>query len=408
MTETSFHLPKALLHSAVGTFCWMLGYLLILFVLGKYWGSELFGLFNLIITFSYVVSLVLLFGIDTGVTYFLSRGKDYKNPPSQVWKMAMNVLGDRKKLIFTSLVIIFLFALYLTGINGAISSIILGVAYAFRTLADARLRGLMMFRNQARIKILELAILAVGASVCLIIDDKLIIYPVLFMTGAYISTYALATLLSRPHPTASKEQKLSLVEFNQYSVWAGIGGVGGLVMAYLDKPMVRVAFDLTTVGLYSAYYFWAMAGVNTLIALAINVLFPIVSAHKNKIELKLRLDWWTKRVSFAVLAGIFFLIRIGIELFGGEYVFDPALAGAWTVYAGLFFYCNILWWLINAYGVRGIRFTAITSLVSYGLVGLMIVLAGKGLSLTGLVLVMALGLGLNIILANKIFKFAVD
>ncbi len=282
-------------------------------------GPSEFGKYSIIIAITEILLIIIIFGTDIGSIKLLSSSSKNKN------KVISSSLIITIITIFIVCVVFFMSHKYIEYINNfdTITSLIIiisSVVFGIKRMGDSYMRGLMMFKNQAKYKIME--------AVCVIL-----LFPVLFFAigisnyFAYIGTIIVSSgfisflYFKRYVKYFSKKDisKKYSKKILSYSTFGIIASITGVIVQSFDKLVIYKYFELASVGVYSVYYMISLLAVSQIIQIVINVFLPTMKEEIEKKNIYKKINN-LYRISFlpGVIFFIFF-IRMTLFLFGSEY-----------------------------------------------------------------------------------------
>lgn len=336
---------------------------------GRWLGPEEYGKYNFIAAFSTIALLLMNFGLDVTTLHFVSRARSS---------------GERELLIGTSffsiLFTILLGILILVGLADffvdelAVDSGIYFVAIIFTTvlsiknLLDSYLRGIGLFKEQSRYKILE-ACLTFGALLTVLLSGIFVGH---LSYLAYVSSLFFGTIVIIFFILCRVKEYLQFKNFSVVTLksmfWYGlfvlIGGVSSLFLLNLDKIFVNKYLGIEQLGLYGAYYTASMTLTTYASLIFLNVFFPAVSGSNLDLETILtKLNTLTIRLFLPAFLLIAMCTRGALLLFGDAYPVDWLLILEFSLLSVIFSYFTIVWWLVAAAGTRGMAFTSLAGFI---------------------------------------------
>lgn len=245
--------------------------------MGRYFGPEEYGKYNLVLILSQFLLIFVYLGTDVSSVKFLSGEKEL----------------EVKKIFFSSsfyfvLAMIFLsWTLYYSvqpwiehyfHIEGQYIklALILGSVLALKGIVDGYLRSYSLFRFQAVLRVVEAVIIIVFLfSALRVIGIKEYQYYIYALScGAIV--FSLITLV-RLRKNLGAFQWKSLKLMLSYGGVILIGTILGIVFNSLDKIIVAKYLGVTQLGIYSAYFITATNLIAQMTQVFNNVFFPAIS-----------------------------------------------------------------------------------------------------------------------------------
>lgn len=245
--------------------------------IGRYFGPEEYGKYNVALILSQFLLVFVYFGIDVSSVKFLSEKSDL---PLQK-KFFSSSFYFVSTMVFLSWIIYYFIHLdierYFDIENRyLVLGLFLGSAFAIKGLADGYLRAYFLFRLQAVLRILEAII---------VIASLLLILRIVGMREYQYYIYALSLGAILFSLVALFRLRKSFVKFH----WASLrlmlsygsvilaGAVLSIVFNSLDKIMVARYLGVTQLGIYSAYFVTATSLIAQMTQIFNNAFFPAIS-----------------------------------------------------------------------------------------------------------------------------------
>lgn len=339
-----------------------------LLLAGRLLGPQQLGLFALALAMSQLLIIPMMLGMDVAVM----RG------------VAMNIkrLTARRRIVSSGFLvmvsatvlaslIVFVLAGLLSAVFGIASGVIraataLALALAFRMFFDGVIRGGGKFRFQAGARVLEAAVILLGfVALYWLVGGGYALFVVATIMGAavismlYLMRGGVGRLIGRQYWRG----KVAL-DLWRYIRFGMVGAVAGLLLVGGDKFMIGRLLGQASLGVYAAYYYVSVQVAAQLSYVFINVFFPMVSRHEDKLAVLKKLD---RLVVVSFMPAVLVAVgggAISLKLLGSAYMFSWRLIFSMSVYAMLFFIWQTYWWFIASTGARGVRFIGLNGLVA--------------------------------------------
>jgi hypothetical protein len=339
---------------------------------GRLLGPEEFGRYNLMMSIGQFLVLLMVFGIPTALAQGLPRSTNISR-----------TIRSSVPLITVSFISTILVALFITRPASMLLhlspvvwwwGIALGAAYAVRVNADAILRGTQAFRTSAKLDIGSTA-----ASSLLFIVFLLLLWR---EATAYATVTLVGALLYGTLGAFTRRQMLGWEYTEETKSLASYGFLALLIagatvlLLHFDRLIIQYFYDATAVGIYSAYLVGALFLTSFMVTVTNYILLPMSSAVDNIRGIYLHL----KRVSWVIISSVsaiaFLTTLIFMRVLGRAYPFVWSWIILVSLYAGLFFYANILGILSHSRG----KMLLATHLRIVGGISILFVLVAIGLT----------------------------
>lgn len=376
-------------------------------IAGRILGPIGYGKYSLVIALSSIAVLFLNFGIDASSIYFLSKTDNENDNKKIISTVTYSVLIFTP--VFTLLWLLFspyLANVFSTNKELVIVVIIYTIFLTFKNLFDAYLRGLNLFKKQAKTKIIE-AVSVAFVFVFLIktvavIDFKIYIASLIF---GIVSVYIICSRILSKYLNIRNYSIKTIKHFFPYGLFVFLGGITSTLMFSADKIIANKYLSGREVGYYSAYFTVSMLVMSQLTSIFLNVFFPVLSSYKHdKNNILKKINKYYVVFFTPIFITISVSVRIFINLFGNQYPISWIYIIQFSLLSIINSYFTILWWLIATKGTRGIRFTSLTSVVGGTIFLGFSLIFHNILSISGIVYLLILSIMCLIIMGNLFFK----
>ncbi len=340
-----------------------------LLLVGRLLGPGQLGLFSLTLAMAQVLVIPMMLGMDVAVMRSVARHAPHLKAKRRIVSSGFLVIGLGVPLV----------ALLVAGSAGVLSALFgiervvwrtaaaLAIVLVFRMFFDGVIRGEGKFKFQSGARVVEalVILLSFTALYWLTGQGGYRLFLVATMIGAavisvlYLTGGEVGRLIARRY--ASRQEAWRLWRYIRF----GMGGaVAGLLMVGGDKLLIERLLGPVSLGVYAAYYYVSVQVATQLSYVFINVFFPMVSRHEDKLAVLKKIDRLT-RLSF-VPAVLLMMggVAVSLYLLSDAYHFSWVLILSMSVYAILFFIWQIYWWFIASTGAAGVRFTGLHGLVA--------------------------------------------
>lgn len=370
---------------------------------GRILGPAEYGEFALIQSIAMFFYTPMILGMPETVTKYASEKEDLDRQRKIVSSSVIIILV----LSLVSLVVILILFPFLPWVFSVSREIIfLSVTFAILFAAFAFLSSVL----QGLHKMKWLAISQAGYDFLVLILFFIMIQkkPVSFMAAFLPSaiSYAVMALL-----IAISLRKYFIFLFDKfwghkiikYGVYSSVAAVSSAFYFNVDKLLINKYMPIADVGIYRAYYTAFIILTMFFFTVFNAVFFPMASKHTNKENIFKKVN---KLVPFAVLFGLPLIVICGyiiLRFYGHSYSFDLKLAILFAIAALVVFFTSVYNWLMASVGRRGIRITAIATIIlavtNFLLNALLIPRAG--LSGAVIALILSYLISLAVIIFNK-------
>lgn len=333
---------------------------------GRWLGPEEYGRYSLVIALASILWLFMSFGLDVSSMHFLSKKTQKKE---KKYLMSSTILIVCFFSILSSVVLLYFLSSFSSVFHLEKTLLVVAVFYAvcfsLRTLLDCFLRGTGLFLFQSRIKIFEALIILFSFLILFFYkpgDYRIYILSIVFGNLIYIF---MSLFNLREYISFRGLSKNSLFEILPYGIYALLGAIAATITANLDKVLVAAYFDKKLVGVYAAYYTSSMLVFSQLTIIFLNVFFPFVSNQDNNpVYIFRKINKAALLLFLPSLFLVIFISKITMYFFGGQYPIYWGLTMLFAMLSVLTSYATILWWMIAARGVSGIKFTSFNGIIS--------------------------------------------
>lgn len=375
---------------------------------GRVLGPEEYGKYNFIAAFAASALLIMTLGLDVTTLHFIAKNKE---------KQKINeYLGTSFFVVITLALVVTLSISFFSDLviekytlqrETFYLALFFTIILTLKNLTDSYLRGLSLFKMQGQYKILEaVAVAGIFLAVYWQLFSSITVTHASFL-GTLIFAAGIIIVLVLFQVRESLRFKFFslqvLSEMLHYGAFVLLGGIASALLLNSDKLLIGQFLGNQELGLYSAYYIASMTFTTYIAVIFINVFFPKVS--EIGIDKKAILKKINTLVPFMVIPGfiaVTLVTRGALLLFGKNYQVDWILIAEFSGMSLLFVYFSVIWWLIAASGVKGVRFTSVTGLV-IGLLFIANVTAFQAwLSISLVVLFLVVSVIIGIVLGNYV------
>ena len=332
---------------------------------GRILGPEEYGKYSFIVAFSAVAVLFMTLGIDVTTLHYVAKKNN--NERNKYFSTSFFIVLILATICFF---VLFLFAEIISKKLNVVEdvyffAILFTFILALKNLFDSYLRGMNLFEKQAIAKVAEAITVGIFFIFSYFLLSKDIDYRA--YVGSLIAGAVFLVMLifisTKNYLRLKSFSLAALKEVFFYGLFVFLGGIAATLLFSFDKILINKFLGGVQLGIYNAYFISSMAIVTQFTAIFLNVFFPMASSIKDKKEIFKKIN----RLSLFLLIPTFLIscviIRISLLLFGQQYPTDWVLIWKFSMLSLLYAYFTILWWFISSYGVKGIRFTSVISLM---------------------------------------------
>ncbi len=374
-------------------------------IAGRILGPDQYGQYSLVMALSAIFVILMTWGLDTAIVFYVAR-----NNISTVKKQYRgNVLLLYGILSFSVVIFLYLIKTKLILWFKAPSiviywAIIFALFYSLKNIADAFIKSAHQFRFQSFLRILAaiVILLTFGLFVFFTNFNNFSNYLTVILFGGLV--FVLATFIYfRKKIIFSWKYTQPLLSYGSFAI---VGAFSGILLNSFDKILINQYLGSYQLGIYNAYFTVSVALITQLIAMFINVFFPVLSSLSNKEVIFYKIN----KVFFILFLPLFIIISLiislAISLFGQQYPFDFYLILEFSFLSTLIIYFTILWWLVASQGKKGIKFTSINGIIAGLLFIVLNILFSQHLNLHLVVFFFAMSIGYAILVGIVGYKFS--
>lgn len=369
-TEASpavFKFVKNVGYSGFGT----VGYTFILFFVNfyvvRFFGPEEYGKYILLFSTFNILSVLMLFGLNTSLVKFLPEAKEDKENQRKI--ISAGLIGI---LLFSTLsCLLFYFfqdtfanllsvpvALFLFALIYSIFAVIKG-------FFDAIFKGNHEFKKQALLSLVYAVVILVAFFVFnyFFHYKSYLIY--IFAIVAGIIFYCLFSFFEfRKLLFPFNFERKTFFKMIDYGFFSSISSLIWLAMGSLNIFFINYFLDIKTVGIFAVYYGASMLITSRALGIFLNVFFPTASGISDKHYINNKLN---KLMKIGFLPGIILnmvVIAVMLFVYGDEYPLSLVWISLFSVASILYSYANIKWNLIASINNDSIKYCTKHSLIS--------------------------------------------
>jgi len=347
-----------------------IGYTAILFIANfsviRFFGPEEYGKYILLFSIVSLLTMPMYFGLHTSLTKFLPENDGDENGQKKISATAIS-LAILLTVICAAIYIFFSDTLA-NQLKVSASLFILAITYSvfavFKGLADALLKGLKEFREQAKFALYyAVVILALffilwfctGSRSYTVYAGSIIAGIIFYSLFVFIKYRKRVFPLSYDRAVGSK--------LLNYGFFSTIGALSWAIIGTSDRFFLNNLSDAKIVGIYAAYYGASMLITSRALGVFLNVFFPTVAGIKDKKIIGKKLN----KMMLVSAIPIFLLncitIFAAIFLYGESYPLNFGWMAAFSISSVIFTFSSIRWNLVAAEGVVSMRYCAIHSII---------------------------------------------
>ncbi len=330
---------------------------------GRILGPSEYGRYSLVIAVASIFVIFMTWGIDTAATYYISRSKN----EDERKKYFSSVLTLYLVLIGTVVVMLFIFQGTIAFWFKTTSRLIFWASLfalfsSSKNIADAFIKSQQQFKFQSFLRISEAFIIFVSfiAFIYLSLFKDFSNYIEILIMG-YIFFIAITVRHFKKYIGFSFQYVQKLLSYGTFAV---VGSFSGILFNSFDKILVNRFLGSSQLGIYNAYSIVSTVLVVQVIAMFINVFFPVLSSIEDKEVIFHKINKLALLLAMPIYFMLILIITLAITLFGKQYPFDLGLVLEFGLLAVLIIYFTILWWLIASQGKEGIKFTSINGIIA--------------------------------------------
>jgi len=363
---------------------------------GRVVGPEQYGLFNLMVSISLFLAIPTTLGMEIATQKYLPSNRDVK---------------ERKKIISSSYFIIFILLIILLPVYLLISAyvsspirisielfylaIIFSILYTLYKTSTGIMRGLLSMKRYSIFEILSSFIAFILffylISICMERGFSALYLP---FGIKYLVVFFLVLLYVK-HYLSSKIDFSWSKKLVHYGSIAAIGDVAWVLVGNIDRIMINMFLDTSSVGIYQAYYFASTVPIGAIWGVFRFVLFPTFSKFEDKKSILFRIEKLIPLCFLILLILTPIVTFIILCLYGTSYKIDFLLIILFTFFTAIAHISAMYSWLLNSIGVGGVK---VVTMSTYLLAGVNIIL--------NLILIPNIGL-FGAVMASVISKSAV-
>lgn len=320
-------------------------------------GPSEFGKYSLIIAVAEVLLVVIIFGVDIGSIKLLSASSAKKNRNKTI-SSSFVLFGIVSVLVCLISFLGFGLVERFTNFDTMtiLLTVVVALAFGFKRIGDSYMRGLMLFKDQARYKIIE----AISV-ICLFIITFFIIgisnylaYIAIIIFGVGIAgiLYLKEYIKYLSKNDISKKYSKKILSYSAFGI---IASVTSIVVQSFDKLFIYKYFELSDVGVYSVYYMLSLLLSSQIIQIVINVFFPSMNEQVKKDDIFQKIN---KLAKVGFLPGVIFFvvfIRVALFFFGSEYEVFWSWIMILSFFSVIHFYTALYGWTLISISREGYK-----------------------------------------------------
>lgn len=340
------------------------GMLLILNILaGRWLGPVEYGKYGLVVAISAIFIIPMTLGIDTAITYFVSKSKTAFEKKeivaSSLWLVGL--------FIAAVVLIASFFSQFLASIFNAQKEIIevaifFSIFLAMRNILDAVIKGLHLFKFQSIIRIAEALIVIVSFYIFFETYGRFGFRSYVFaILAGYVFTISAILWTARKKISFDSKYTKKILSYGMFAI---VGSLFGIMTNSFDKILINKYIGQEQLGIYNAYATASFLLVTQIMTLFINVFFPYLSSIKDDGSILKKLNRLARIFCIPVFLILSFIIWFIILSFGKAYGLDWILLGEFSFFGVITMYFTALWWLIASRGINGIQFTSLNGIIA--------------------------------------------
>ncbi|GEM_PF-6876779 len=369
-TEASpavFKFVKNIGYSGFGT----VGYTFILFFVNfyvvRFFGPEEYGKYILLFSTFNILSVSMLFGLNTSLVKFLPEVKENKEIQK---KIASSGLAGILLFSILSCLLFYFFQDTFANLLGVpvvlfLFSLLYSIFAVIKGFFDAIFKGNHEFKKQALLSLIYALIILFSFFVLnyFFHYKSYLIYVFAIIVGIiFYCLFSLFEFRKLLFPF-SFERKI-FFKMIGYGFFSSLSSLIWLAIGSLNIIFINYFLDIKTVGIFAVYYGASMLIVSRALGIFINVFFPTASGISDKHYVNNKLN---KLMKLGFLPGIILnmiVIMIMLFVYGDEYPLKFVWILLFSVASIIYSYANIKWNLIASIDNSSMRYCTKHSLIS--------------------------------------------
>jgi O-antigen/teichoic acid export membrane protein len=353
------------------------GILFLVNVLAARWLGPLeYGKYSLVVAVANIFAVLFIMDLDVSVAYYMSKTKDALLQKRRVVATATSYL------IVLSIVLgiliwqrSFLENVLSLDLLMFYSALGLGVAISLKRFYEGVMRGGLLFKKQAGIRIGETLVVLLTFIVLtqLLNVVSYSSYIEAVTLGAVLAVLLYASVTCKYFHTkgVALNKTLAVWKYGRYGI---INSFATLLVKHIDKVFLVGIIGFSQLGVYTAYYTVAILLAGKVVQLLINAYFPLTARKKSIKHLIKKLDIFCFIGFVPVVLGAVLLIRTLLYFFGPEYPVYWDWIALLAIYVGVHFFASLYSWAIAGDSQRGYKYQNIG--IALGALAFIVTIAG--------------------------------
>lgn len=304
---------------------------------GRFLGPEEFGKYNLVILVSTYVIVVAFFGLDISTIKRIIKTKSKEEQRKALFSSFVFVMSTLS--IFT---VIGLISLPLINAKNNLPNnfILLVIVFifisSFKSILDMLVRALEKFKLQATGKIIEISALAILFIVMVKLFKTITYQPymIIILLSAIISSIYYFSHLKTYFQKFSLSTLKSMLTEGKFFM---LSAILGTIFISSDRLLIAKYVNVSTMGIYSAYYAASLGLVYTFSRIITNVLLPASAKLKNK-DFTKKIDQLFLKGFIPIFTMVCLSIFVFLKLFGKAYPLRIEYMLLFALVATLYFF----------------------------------------------------------------------
>lgn len=313
---------------------------------GRLFGPEQYGRYNLVLVISGIASIVMFLGIDGSSIKYVASAENQLKQNKYISNFVYTVIFSSALVFIIGFLLRGYIAIFIkTDELLIVVALIYSIFFSFRTIFENIIKALHKFRIQAIGKIFESIAIAFFFILFIHVGIKgtyLMYIAAILLGGMIISSIYFGEIKNRfvKFDISVFKQTIKYSRINFYA------SIVGILLGSLDKVAIAHFLNSDQLGIYSAYLFSSTVVISQLISAIGGVFFPTVNKISDKMGLVKMVDKLMYTIFIPFMLAMSLISFLILRLFGSKYEINllPIIVCSVISFLQLYlqFYSNII------------------------------------------------------------------
>lgn len=304
---------------------------------GRFMGPMEYGSFNYVLSFGYVLTVIIIFGQDLVAIRAIAGSRNRRIRESQKANAVTVITVTGGAVILLALCLVHPVARILSVTPTVMwIAVVYAIIFSYKSICDIFLRAVHAYKAQTFFRLLESAVIAVVFIAAFALFKKAVYYWYIAALAAGFISFCICYFVRFPIDIARIDWK-AVFRSRSYAIGALFFTLVMMLSTSIDKLFIGSYLGIDQLGIYSAYATVSILLVSQIIAVMGNAFYPMISAMSDKRSVLKKIDRLSVIFFVPGTAALFGAAFVLLSLFGAAYQKDPLVLIMFSISA----YCQL-------------------------------------------------------------------